>query len=338
MPGKASLTPDAVLKAIEEYDQKGRRAFLREYGFKGARDYFLVHNGRRYDSKAIAAVAHRYMSTGRALTASEILGGKGDAARKLEALGFAVSKPAENPDWTWDEHVLALETYFELRDKRFGKSDGRVTALSALLRAAGARNWLNTTDQFRNTNGVYMKLMNFRRFDPKIRASGHVGLRQGSKTEEAVWLQFAGDVDSLRRTAQLIRSLWALEPSEPLNGHPDVGAEEGSVVLRLHKFRERDQRLTAKKKADVIAQKGILACEVCDLVFGEKYGTHGDGFIEVHHTQPLALSEPGRKTRIADLACVCSNCHRMLHKGGLRSIDWLREIIGAHPPSELSMT
>ncbi|TIW77776.1 MAG: HNH endonuclease, partial [Mesorhizobium sp.] len=49
------------------------------------------------------------------------------------------------------------------------------------------------------------------------------------------------------------------------------------------------------------------------------------------HIDPIALSEEGRRTTLAQLACVCSNCHKMLHRGGLREISWLRQQL--HSPS-----
>ena len=47
-----------VACAIAEYDRLGRDVFLTTYGYGPANSYLLVHNGRRYDSKAIAGVAH----------------------------------------------------------------------------------------------------------------------------------------------------------------------------------------------------------------------------------------------------------------------------------------
>ena len=47
----ADLTRDAVLQAIAEYDALGGDAFLRKYGYRPARSYFLVDDrGRRYPS------------------------------------------------------------------------------------------------------------------------------------------------------------------------------------------------------------------------------------------------------------------------------------------------
>jgi hypothetical protein len=55
----ADLTSrDAVLAAMEEFDKLGRDQFLERYHFRRARDYEVVHGGKRYDSKAIVGAAH----------------------------------------------------------------------------------------------------------------------------------------------------------------------------------------------------------------------------------------------------------------------------------------
>jgi hypothetical protein len=81
----------AVLTAIDEFDRLGRQPFLAKYRFGRARTYFLQHQGRRYDSKAIAGVAHGIEFPDRGpLTAAAFSGGETTVARKLEQLGFAV--------------------------------------------------------------------------------------------------------------------------------------------------------------------------------------------------------------------------------------------------------
>lgn len=51
--GISDVTRDGVLQALAEYDDVGGEVFLARYGFKPARTYRLVHDGRRYDSKAL---------------------------------------------------------------------------------------------------------------------------------------------------------------------------------------------------------------------------------------------------------------------------------------------
>ena len=88
------LTRPAVEQAIDEFDRIGRQAFLAKYGFGPAREYFIVHNGGRYDSKAIAGAAHQFLGPGSApLTAQSFSGGEQTVATKLRSLGFEVTAP-----------------------------------------------------------------------------------------------------------------------------------------------------------------------------------------------------------------------------------------------------
>ena len=88
------LTTPAVPHAIDEFEKLGRDSFLRQYGFGRARGYFIVHNGRQYDSKAIAGVAYRYLGGNRrALRPSEFDGGDRTVAKQMRALGFEVAGP-----------------------------------------------------------------------------------------------------------------------------------------------------------------------------------------------------------------------------------------------------
>ncbi|MEV4990194.1 HNH endonuclease [Pseudarthrobacter sp. LMD1-1-1.1] len=100
----------AVLRALEEYDKLGRVAFLRTYGFGTADEYVLAHEGRYYDSKAIAGVAHLFQ-TGELLTNSEFQGGRRGAVPRLTAMRFEIVSQRRgsfvllwNPTlWHWDE-------------------------------------------------------------------------------------------------------------------------------------------------------------------------------------------------------------------------------------------
>lgn len=92
----------------------------------------------------------------------------------------------------------------------------------------------------------------------------------------------------------------------------DTFAAEGAIRYGIHRFRERDRKAVSQKKKSVMLSKKKLACEVCDFDFALRWPKFGDGFIECHHLTPL--SEGERVTRSADLALVCSNCHRMFHR------------------------
>jgi 5-methylcytosine-specific restriction protein A len=83
------LTRRAVLAAMGECDQVGRDTFLAEHGFHPG-EYLVIHEGRPYDSKAIAGVAHGY-ATGDPLPARKFSGGAATVQPALEKLGFQVN-------------------------------------------------------------------------------------------------------------------------------------------------------------------------------------------------------------------------------------------------------
>lgn len=331
---RAPLTSIAVHGAISEFNRLGREAFLRTYGFGTAKDYMLLVDGKEYDSKAIVAVAHKYLpGDGRPLKHNELSGGLGDAVRKLTDLNFQVVPRSARIDWTWDEHVLALELYMVNPASPPSKTSAQVVALSELLNRLGERRGIERSETYRNANGVYMKMMNFRRFDPAFQAAGKTGLSQGNKLEEEVWITFALDGAALTQAAQAIRT--AISDDAVTIGLVDdyLEAEEGGLILRLHLSRERSRKLIQRKREQVQAELGRLACEACDFEFADRYGNLGQGFIEVHHRKPVATLEPGDKTRLEDLALVCANCHRMLHRRKvLLSVEDLRDLVAVEAP------
>ena len=86
----SSVTRQHVLRAIAEYDDLGAEGFLALYGFEpsvGA----LIHEDRRYDARAVLAVAHRH-ATGRLATAEEFHGDL-QATGLLSRRGFEVTEP-----------------------------------------------------------------------------------------------------------------------------------------------------------------------------------------------------------------------------------------------------
>jgi hypothetical protein len=89
---------------------------------------------------------------------------------------------------------------------------------------------------------------------------------------------------------------------------------EGRKKFVSHVTRERNPRIAKAAKNKRLHECGELLCDVCGFSFRKKYGDVGDGFIEAHHTIPVSQLRPGAITKLADIALVCSNCHRMLHR------------------------
>jgi putative restriction endonuclease len=116
-----------------------------------------------------------------------------------------------------------------------------------------------------------------------------------------------------------------------MTSSPDATSKAYSAVenrqqVAEHLRRERSALLAAKAKL-----RDGYTCQICDLNFEEAYGRIGRGFAEAHHRMALSKLRPKVETKLADLATVCSNCHRMLHKmNGTRSdVSALRRAVNA---------
>lgn len=99
--------------------------------------------------------------------------------------------------------------------------------------------------------------------------------------------------------------------------------EGTAFTVRMTRY-ERDPR----NRAACIGQHG-MKCAVCEFDFKERYGELGEGFIHVHHLNPLGqVGRAHRLDPINDLRPVCPNCHAMLHrKKEVLSIDELKALI-----------
>lgn len=227
--------------------------------------------------------------------------------------------------WQKDELILALDLYLRLNKILPDDTHPEVIALSGLLRRLPIHQERHLDPTFRNPNGVALKVANFRRIDQPGR-----GMSRGNQLEQVVWDEFASEPARLRRTAELIAAnAEAPQAAEPV-GSPEEEESfpEGRIAYRLHVARERNAALVRRKKEQALQRHGKLHCEACEFVFREKYGQLGDGFIECHHTVPVHTLAEGATTTLDDVALVCSNCHRMIHRSKTwLSMDALREVL-----------
>jgi hypothetical protein len=113
------------------------------------------------------------------------------------------------------------------------------------------------------------------------------------------------------------------QPSTLNEERADYEADEGHLVLHLHFERYRDRSLIANFKAGLTDPR----CEACGMNFTEVYGDIGAGYIEAHHKTPISMLQEGTKTTIDDLAGLCANCHRIIHKNQPMTVEQLAAIL-----------
>jgi 5-methylcytosine-specific restriction enzyme A len=240
-----------------------------------------------------------------------------------------------NPKWHRDEIILALDLYFRTDRGSIDKSNPKIIELSETLNKLPLFPERPDAEKFRNPNGVSLKLSNFLALDPAYKGKGMEG---GSKLDEIVFKEFASDKERLYRLANEIRKvsndqalkgkIYQIEEDEQTVGDSVM---EGQIIYKLHKLRERDSDIVKYKKRQAISLVGHLECEVCIFDFHKVYGDIGYGYIECHHRTPLSKFEVESKTTLDDLALVCANCHRMLHRTiDTLAIEDLKKIIYYH--------
>jgi predicted HNH restriction endonuclease len=92
---------------------------------------------------------------------------------------------------------------------------------------------------------------------------------------------------------------------------------EGDKKIGIHSRRERESGLPAAKKDEFRRlNSDKLFCERCGLDPVAIFGTaDGEACIEVHHhvVQVKDMDE-GHISNLADLRCLCANCHRFVHR------------------------
>lgn len=217
-------------------------------------------------------------------------------------------------NWTRDEIILACELTRSNNWNGLDEHDSRVIALSTLLKKSSLHPVERRDAKFRNAAGVARKT-----WDIATQHPTYAGQKtKGNKLDGIVLNEFLKEPAKMQAFAAEIeaeiRRSDAAAPSEDDPDADDSGVAEGRLLLGRHLRRERDRGLRNQKIAEVKKAGLPVACEVCSFNFATTYGPRGQDYIDVHHVLPLHASGP-TTTRLKDLALLCANCHRMIHRG-----------------------
>jgi hypothetical protein len=200
------VSPEALRDAMETFDRELRdTSDWADWEQNRAHRYALDHEGQHYPVKQIVSLA-----TG--MPVSEFSGGEaaGQANQYAAERGFVIVElRRRNPTWVRDELMLALDMYLRYAGNPPPKGSAEIEELSQTLNRLGRYLGIATEDRFRNVNGAYMKLMNFRRLDPVFTEAGRRGLSRGGQAEEEIWKTFASDPERCHAVAQSIRQALA---------------------------------------------------------------------------------------------------------------------------------
>ena len=110
---------------------------------------------------------------------------------------------------------------------------------------------------------------------------------------------------------------WTPQNSGVQNSKPDIGARPAAVEFSAHEGALKEQKWLTQGRNRALRDKAIQQamgrCAACERDYSKVLEGAGERVLEVHHRRQLSLRKTPRLTRVADLAVVCANCHRLLH-------------------------
>ncbi|MFK0332715.1 HNH endonuclease [Rhizobium sp. NPDC090275] len=300
MVGEKKPTRESVEKILAEYDRIGDGPFLNKYEKGYAPDRWLLRvNGKLYPMKAIWVAAHMPNA---------------DPSRKdyrqgilhLRKLGFFDIVPKDDPKRspielpTRESVEAAMGEYREIGTKAFlDKYTEGYQPKSRYIREGGIDYPLKALYGAAHQPTANHRHYGYKNAEEDMRALGFEVVINRGKVPE-------------------------------LEGSPDVypSVQEGKRIIKEIGIIQRSKAIVKLAKDS----RKPLVCEVCNFDFEKTYGTHGKGFIEAHHVDPLSKREGvNAPTGVADFAMLCANCHRMAHYGPrCLSVVELRALIKAN--------
>ena len=230
----------------------------------------------------------------------------------------------KNPDWTRDEIIVVAAAVAKQGWKQLDKGSAESIRISELLQAFWSGSNLEMSDTFRNPQGVSLKSANIMSCHPAYGGAP----THSAKLDQAVVDDFVDDEAMMLNVAQQIVQLMKGGASPAYPETPEYHGREGGLLAVAHLRRERDHGVREAKLKWAIKNDVRLECEVCGLFMEDLYGSRGKDYVEVHHLTPLHVSGE-TTTKPSDLAILCANCHRMVHRAPWTTPEELRKSLTA---------
>jgi 5-methylcytosine-specific restriction protein A len=219
-----------------------------------------------------------------------------------------------NPPWTRDETILALSLFFDAGMIALSDTDKRVIDLSVSLRTLPGNEERARNPSFRNPAGVSFKLSNLQSV-----ATGK-GFANVSAMDRSVWKHFENRRTRVHEIAGLIRTYVNEIPLDLDNEGDDEEFAEGRILTLAHRRAERNRRLRTMLIRDR-RKTNRLRCDACHITNPTSDSRLDDAIFDAHHLVPLSAIG-STKTKLSDVALLCANCHKIIHRLTSTSGRW----------------
>lgn len=125
-------------------------------------------------------------------------------------------------------------------------------------------------------------------------------------------------ITAIEGTTQSKRKVYVYREEDMIS---EGKATQKETVVKKRSRQLRTAAIEYYKKDD-----SKLYCEVCGFCFEEHYGRLGQGFIEIHHEDPIyQYSDDGFEryisAAVSKVKPLCANCHRMIHRNSKRPLS-----------------
>lgn len=247
---------------MAEHDALGAEAFRERHGLEEAREYVLVHGGREYDSKAIAAVAYGLQHE-LEVTPSDFSGGERTVVKALERLGFDVTQSADDRPsgssaaWDANEMVLALHWYLRYRAEAMRSDHAAVVALSTVLEQRAVAQERPEAARARRPHEVAAQISGFIALDPN---GGSIDGGAPSRAHADTWARWARNGYARRRRVdELLGELHGASPPESRAAARRQLAEAWGMVETPQGYRPRAEPAAAEDSEPLAEPEELLS-------------------------------------------------------------------------------
>ncbi|WP_258297657.1 HNH endonuclease [Paenibacillus peoriae] len=216
-----------------------------------------------------------------------------------------------------EDFIIWLRSNRSIKEYSVNRYANAIPTISSEMKDYG----INQTDLFETTDTMLIdKILlhpEFLKKDKKGNRMYSSALKHFKTYIEQFW-----DEKSKPNIVPLVEEV---KSEDQITNRADLEYKEGKELLRLHKVRERDPQLIKDAKRRFKKLHGELFCEACGINFEKVYGERGKDFIEGHHKKPVSEMKEGETTKVEDIGMLCSNCHRMIHRIPMVSIEELKK-------------